>query len=151
MSRLLRRTALLAATVAGLHAPLHAQRAAAAPLLDLYPLITTPHLSAVRDFYVTSLGFTVLFEAQWFVLLGGPGNAARTLAFMSPDHPSRPPGPEAFSGQGMLLTLQVADAKAECERLRARGVRLVHPVTDEPWGQRRCALRDPAGVLVDIV
>lgn len=48
---------------------------------------------------------------------------------MAPDHPSTPPGPDTFSGTGMFLTFQVTEA----------------------WGQRRFALRDPAGTWIDVV
>jgi uncharacterized glyoxalase superfamily protein PhnB len=70
---------------------------------------------------------------------------------MAPDHPSQPPGPERFSGEGVFLTFQVADARAEFERLRDAGRPIVYPLRDEPWGQRRFALRDPAGTWLDIV
>lgn len=121
---------------------------------DLYPLITTPAMAAARDFHVRHFGFRVLFEADWFVYLSGPGeDGARgaTLAFMTPDHPSRPPGPEVFDGDGMILTLEVADAAALHEKLRREGAPILHPLTDEPWGQRRFMTRDPAGVRVDVV
>jgi catechol 2,3-dioxygenase-like lactoylglutathione lyase family enzyme len=118
---------------------------------DLYALVTTDNLREARDFYVGHLNFTVAFEATWFVLLTAPGGRGLNVAFMSTGHPSAPPGPEPFDGRGVVLTLQVADAAAEYERLRARGVPFHHPLTDEPWGQRRFLLRDPAGVLLDVV
>lgn len=121
---------------------------------DLYPLITTPALFEARDFYVTHFGFDVLFEASWFVYLSGSADGetrGATLAFMHPDHPSNPPGPESFSGLGMILTLEVSDAAAIYERFSASGAPIVHPLTDEEWGQRRFMTRDPAGVLVDVV
>lgn len=121
---------------------------------DLYPLITTAALFDARDFYVRHFGFEVLFEAGWFVYLSGkgePGTRGATLAFMHPAHPSRPPGPEAFDGRGMILTIEVADAARAHARLREGGAPIVHPLTDEAWGQRRFMTRDPAGVLVDVV
>ena len=51
----------------------------------------------------------------------------------------------------MFLTFQVLDAAAELARLREAGVPIVYPLRDEPWGQRRFALRDPAGTWLDIV
>lgn len=121
---------------------------------DLYPLITTPELAATRDFYTRHFGFQVAFEASWFVYLSGPADGdsrGATLAFMHPDHPSRPPGPEPFDGRGMILTVEVADATAAYRRLVDGGAPIVHPLTDEDWGQRRFMTRDPAGVLVDVV
>ena len=120
-------------------------------LKDLYTIIVTDRREVCRDFYVKWLDFEVVFEASWFVYLASKGDHAFGIAFMSPDHPSTPPGPERFSGQGMFLTLQVADAKAEFARLSAAGAPIVHELHDEPWGQRRFALKDPAGTFVDIV
>jgi uncharacterized glyoxalase superfamily protein PhnB len=49
------------------------------------------------------------------------------------------------------VTLQVEDAAAEFQRLKAAGLAIAHPVHDEPWGQRRFAVHDPAGTWVDVV
>lgn len=121
---------------------------------DLYPLITTPLLAETRDFYVRHFGFQVGFEASWFLYLIGPGEeGARgaVLAFMHPDHPSDPPGPERFDGRGMILTVEVGDAAAAFRRLGDGGAPILYPLTDEAWGQRRFMTRDPAGVMVDVV
>ena len=59
--------------------------------VDRYPIIVTPRLRECRDFWTAHLGFAVAFEADWFILLQAEG---ASLAFMSPDHPSAPPGPE---------------------------------------------------------
>ncbi|AUH35093.1 VOC family protein [Paracoccus tegillarcae] len=124
------------------------------PIYDLYPLITTARLFEARDFYVRHFDFDVQFEAGWFVYLAAPGEdgtRGATLAFMHPDHPSNPPGPESFDGRGMILTVQVPDSAAMFDRLAGDGALIVHPLTDEPWGQRRFMMRDPAGVLIDVV
>lgn len=121
---------------------------------DLYPLITTPALTEVRDFYVSLFEFRLVFEANWFVYLVGPadeGTRGATLAFMHPNHPSHPPGPESYNGLGVILTVEVSDAAAVYERFKTRAAPIVHPLTDEKWGQRRFMIRDPAGVLVDVV
>jgi catechol 2,3-dioxygenase-like lactoylglutathione lyase family enzyme len=120
-------------------------------LLDAYPIIVTDRVRECRDFYTRWLGFQVAFEASWFVYLASGGERPHGIAFMAADHPSQPPGPETFTGKGMFLTLQVADAAVEFERLRGAGVTMAYALRDEPWGQRRFALLDPAGTWVDIV
>ena len=116
-----------------------------------YPLVVTDQLGACRDFYTQGLGFSVLFEASWFVYMSYSVDSGHGIAFMSPDHPSRPPGPESFNGEGVLLTLQVEDAAAARERIREAGLAVDHELTREAWGQLRFGLRDPAGVWVDVV
>jgi uncharacterized glyoxalase superfamily protein PhnB len=116
-----------------------------------YPVVVTQKLAECRNFYLRWFGFRVVFEASWFAYLRASDESPHGIAFMAPDHPSRPPGPEAFSGDGLLLTLQVADAASVFERVRRDGLQVDHPLQDEPWGQRRFGLRDPAGVWVDVV
>jgi catechol 2,3-dioxygenase-like lactoylglutathione lyase family enzyme len=105
-------------------------------LQNAYPIIVTDKLAECREFYTRWLGFQVSFEASWFVYLASAGDRLHGIA---------------FSGKGMFLTLQVADTAAEFERLQAAGVPVAYPLRDEPWGQRRFALLDPAGVWLDIV
>ena len=89
-------------------------------------MVVTDRVAECRAFYTRWLGYEAVFEA-------------------------RPPGPEAFNGEGILVTLQVTDAAAEFERLQQAGLAIDHPLRDEPWGQRRFGLSDPAGVWVDVV
>ncbi len=118
--------------------------------LDRYPIIVTPKMKACAEFYLKHLGFTVGFESTWFTLLYAPGETA-SLAFMTPDHPSAPPGPETFGGTGMCFELQVEDARTAHDAFKARGLPVSYPLTDEPFGQRRFGFRDPSGMWVDIV
>jgi uncharacterized glyoxalase superfamily protein PhnB len=120
-------------------------------ITDLYAVIVTEQHAECRAFYVRWFGFQVVFEATWFAYLVATGDHGFGLAFMTPDHPSQPPGPETFTGQGMFLTLQVEDAAAEFERLKRAGLPIAYPLRDEPWGQRRFAVVDPAGTWVDVV
>jgi catechol 2,3-dioxygenase-like lactoylglutathione lyase family enzyme len=113
-----------------------------------YPVVVTDRLAECREFYTRLLGFEVVFEATWFVYLSaGPAG----IAFMAPDHPSTPPGPERFGGDGVLFTVQVSSADEWFARVREAEVAVDHELRDEPWGQRRFGLRDPAGVWVDVV
>jgi uncharacterized glyoxalase superfamily protein PhnB len=120
-------------------------------LVACYPIIITDRLRACRDFYCDRLGFQVAFEADWIVVLTTGAERPITVAFMHSQHPSSPPTPAAHDGNGMFITLQVADARNEYDRLVAAGLRCELDLTDEPWGQRRFGLVDPAGMWVDVV
>jgi catechol 2,3-dioxygenase-like lactoylglutathione lyase family enzyme len=118
-----------------------------------YPVVVVApsHVAECRDFYVRCFGFEVIFQASWFVYLGANDGGSLGIAFMASDHPSRPPGPETFGGQGMFFTIQVADAKEAFARLQAEDAQIAYPLRDEVWGQRRFGLHDPAGTWVDVV
>lgn len=117
---------------------------------DRYPIIVTPDKDAARDFWANHLGFVVGFDSAWFCWLTTEDGSA-SIAFMTPDHPSAPPGPEAFGGKGICFELQVEDAKAAHDDFTARGLPVHYPLTDEPFGQRRFGFTDPSGLWVDVV
>lgn len=119
-------------------------------LEDFYPIIVTPKLFECRDFYRRWFGFEVGFESSWFIWMSST-EGTRSLAFMHPDHPSAPPGPEPFSGLGMCLEFQVENVHAEYERFKSEGASIEYSLRDEPFGQRRFGLHDPAGVWIDVV
>ncbi|MCG8393589.1 MAG: VOC family protein [Pseudomonadales bacterium] len=119
-------------------------------IIDRYPIVVTSHKQACRDFWQQHFDLDVLFDSDWFVLLG-QADQGSVIAFMTPDHPSAPPGPECFNGQGACIELEVADADAALQSLTDKGVEPHYPLTREAFGQKRFGLRDPAGVWIDVV
>jgi catechol 2,3-dioxygenase-like lactoylglutathione lyase family enzyme len=120
-------------------------------MVDSYPVVVTDKLAECRDFYVRWFGFNIGFEADWFVLLSGGVDGPTSLALMHPEHPSSPPTPGAYCGDGAFITFQVEDATAEYERLVGEGASFDLELRDEPWGQRRFGMTDPAGMWVDVI
>ncbi|MGH0028268.1 MAG: VOC family protein [Myxococcota bacterium] len=117
---------------------------------SLFPLTTSPDLSADRDFYTGLLGFEVVFESDWYVQLRHPDNPAAQVAFITPGHESVPEGYREAS-RGVVVTVEVDDVDALLERAEAMGLPIVQPLRDEAWGQRHFMTHDPAGLLVDVV
>ena len=117
---------------------------------DRYPIVVTDHKVACRDFWQRHFGLDVLFDSDWFVLLGNEQQGS-VVAFMSPDHPSAPPGPECFGGQGVCLEIEVGDIVQTHQDFAGGGGPVAYPLTREPFGQHRFGLRDPSGLWVDVV
>jgi uncharacterized glyoxalase superfamily protein PhnB len=119
-------------------------------IMDTYPLFTVSRLTDSRDFFVKHFGMQVLFEASWVVMLT-LGDGRICLGLMTGDHPSNPPGPEVFTGNGAIFTVQTDDATALHAKLAGQGAEVVYGPANEPWGQRRFMVKDPSGLLVDVV
>ena len=111
--------------------------------IDRYPIIVTDRLAECRDFWVAHLGFSVVFENKWFIYLQADG---ASIAFMSPSHPSSPPGPEPYVA-GISMELEVADAVAALVELRASGREPDYPLTDEVFGQAPVFGEGPIGAV----
>jgi len=118
---------------------------------SMYTVFISKDVEASRAFYTRWLNFEVVFASSWFVLLSTTGEHPVQIAFMLEDHPSSPPSPKAFSGDGAFLTFDVSDAAALYTSLKAAGAPISYHLKDEPWGQRRFAITDPDGIWIDIV
>lgn len=117
---------------------------------DHYSIIVTDQKDEARDFWQRFLGFRPVFDSSWFTLMTDEGSES-SIAFMTPDHPSAPPGPDTFDGTGACFELEVDDAAAAHAELTGRGLAVTYPLTDEPFGQRRFGFADPSGLWIDVV
>jgi len=99
-------------------------------------------LAAGRDFYVRHLGFRAAVDNDRVVkLLHDDPSYELVLVPRS-----------GWEGtEGAVLALEVDDAAAEEERLRAEGVEITAPLRDEEWGERLFQVTDPNGVVVQPV
>lgn len=113
--------------------------------------IVTAKLAESKAFYTTNLGFGVVFENEFYLLMHTPNHEAE-ISFLLPNHPSQQPlfqGP--FQGQGMYLTIEVDNVDSVYTDLKKKGVAIKIDVRNEPWGDRHFAIEDPNGIGIDIV
>ena len=106
------------------------------------PVVTTQSPDQSREFYVQLLGFQVAMDTDWIVSLVSPTNPTAQIAVMTGDA-TAPIQPK--------LTVEVTDVDAVHSEALLRGDDVVYPLTDEPWGARRFFVRDPNGVVVNVL
>jgi len=106
------------------------------------PDLQSEHLDESREFYVGLFGFTVVMDLGWIMTLASPTNPAAQLTVMRHD---------ASSQLVPQVSVQVADVDALHAEAVRRGVPVVYPLTDEPWGVRRFFVRDPNGVVINVM
>jgi len=112
-------------------------------------------------FYRDVLGFEVRLDVgggsmRWITV--GPPNQPGTSIVLHP--PAVDPGISAderrvitemmAKGTYAIIVLATSDLAATFERLQAAGAEIVAEPTDQPYGVRDCAVRDPAGTMIRI-
>lgn len=122
-----------------------------AQVKGMYPVVITTNIKSTKEFYTKWFGYSIVFQSSWFILLSSPGENSSMIAFMDEIHPSTPPSPKAAKGDGLFLTIDVADSKALFDVLKKAKAEFAYGLREEPWGQRRFALKDPNGIWIDIV
>ncbi len=122
-----------------------------------------PHLDveASLAFYRDTLGFEVRNDVEYggqHWLTVGPPHQADTSIVLHP--PAADPGITDDERRAIMemmakgtfagINLATKDIDATFERLQAGDADVVQEPTDQPWGVRDCAFRDPAGNMIRI-
>jgi catechol 2,3-dioxygenase-like lactoylglutathione lyase family enzyme len=108
------------------------------------PDITSDRLDESRDFYTAFLGFDVAMDMGWIVTFVSPTNPTAQISVVEAS--------QAAAGHPIAtVTVEVADVDIVHKRALTRGLEIVYPLTDEPWGVRRFFVRDPNGVVLNVM
>ena len=100
-------------------------------------------IAASRDFYVGVLGMRVAMEEP-VLDLESPENPAAELIIGAQEMQDARPSFGVDVGESTAVDA----AHAEVVK---RGLRVVYPLTDEPWGVRRFFFEDPGGTIVNVL
>ena len=101
---------------------------------------TDTHVS--REFYAEFLGLEPAFDLCWIVSYRSPDNPTAQLSVITRDE---------TAPEDSTISIGVSDVDEAYAEARRRGYEIVHPLTEEPWGVRRFFVRDPTGVVVNVV
>jgi catechol 2,3-dioxygenase-like lactoylglutathione lyase family enzyme len=107
----------------------------------IVPDIKSKCLDESRLFYVDFLGLKVAMDLGWIVTLVSPSNPTAQISVMRDDNPST-----------LLpnVSIEVEDVDEIHARAIERGLQIVYPLTNEPWGIRRFFVADPNGVILNV-
>ncbi|HML16875.1 MAG TPA: VOC family protein [Bryobacteraceae bacterium] len=105
------------------------------------PLVKSEHLEESREFYTDFLGLTLAMDLGHIMTYVSPINPTAQISMLRDD------GNEA----GPQVGIEVADVAEVYQRAVARGLNIIYPLTDEPWGVRRFFVVDPNGVILNVM
>jgi catechol 2,3-dioxygenase-like lactoylglutathione lyase family enzyme len=100
-------------------------------------------VAASRDFYVGALGLEVAMEDPVLGLRAATNPTAQVLI-----PPRGMEDPQPHFGIDVGEPAAVDAVHADVVR---RGLRVVYPLTDEPWGVHRFFVEDPGGTVVNVL
>jgi catechol 2,3-dioxygenase-like lactoylglutathione lyase family enzyme len=114
-------------------------------------------LSFWRDILGFELRNDVGYNGLRWLTVGPVGHSGTSVVLHPPgaypgitDDEKRTIAEMMAKGTYGIITLATADLDATFDQLQAAGVDIVQEPTDQPYGIRDCAIRDPAGNLVRI-
>ncbi|MCK9902589.1 VOC family protein [Frankia sp. Cpl3] len=107
-------------------------------------------VTASAGFLTGHFGFTELMAADGFASLGRE-DAGMHVVYLRRGLPTLPADQRDTHAAGLILAFVVDDLEDELARLQGEGVTITMPLTVEEWGERAFQVRDPNGVIVQLV
>ena len=105
---------------------------------------------ASSAFLTEHFGFQEQMAADGFTSLSRE-DAGLNVIFLRRGLATLPADQRDDHAQGLILAFTVEDLEAELTRLQAENVTITMPLTAEEWGERAFQVRDPNGVIVQLV
>lgn len=117
-----------------------------------FPVFVSADIEILASYYQATFGFEAVFlDPSFYLHLKHPLNGTE-IGFLVPDHPSQPAMLHAAANhEGYVLSFEVADARTAFAAAEALELDIAMPFREEPWGQRHFMVRDPGGLVLDIV
>lgn len=109
------------------------------------PVLLTEDPEGARRFYEGFLGFRVAMEEDGLLMFSSPSVPTTQVIVAWPSATALDP-----SVREVDVSLEVEDVDAAYAEAQTRGLEIVYPLADEPWGIRRFFVRDPTGITVNI-
>ena len=107
-------------------------------------------VTASSTFLTRHFGFQEQMAADGFACLARQ-DAGVAVVFLRCGLATLPEDQRDVHAQGLILAFTVDDLEGELARLQAEGVTITMPLTVEAWGERAFQVRDPNGVIVQLV
>ena len=105
---------------------------------------------ASSAFLVEHFGFTEQMAADSFASLGRDDVGANVI-FVRRGLATLPADQRDEVARGLILAFVVDDLEGELARLQREGVQITMPLTLDEWGERSFQVRDPNGVIVQLL
>lgn len=112
--------------------------------------LTVDDAAASSTFLAEHFGFTEQMAADGFASLTRE-DAGLNVIFLRRGLPTLPEDQRDEHAAGLILAFVVDDLEGELARLESEGVRITMPLTVEEWGERAFQVRDPNGVIIQLV
>jgi uncharacterized glyoxalase superfamily protein PhnB len=107
-------------------------------------------VAASAAFLTEHFGFRAEMAADGFASLRRD-DAGMNVVFLRRGLPTLPADQRDDRATGLILAFTVDDLEGELARLQAEGVPITMPLAEEEWGERAFQVRDPNGVIVQLV
>jgi uncharacterized glyoxalase superfamily protein PhnB len=105
------------------------------------PDIKSNDFDGSRKFYAEFLGFDVAMDMDFVMTFASPSNPTAQISIIKNEETELQPA----------ISIEVDDVEKTYVRAQELGLKIVYPLSTEPWGVKRFFVIDPNGVVINVL
>jgi predicted enzyme related to lactoylglutathione lyase len=113
-------------------------------IIRIVPDITSTKMEESKSFYSDFIGLKLAMDMGWILTFVSESNPTAQINLLKSDEP--------VSGNSNFgISFEVSDIDVMYEKAKSGKYEITYPITNEPWGVRRFFVKDPNGVIVNLM
>ena len=110
----------------------------------IVPNISSTKLEESKGFYRDFLGLKLAMDMKWVLTFVSESNPTAQITIVQNE------GLDTINS-GISITIEVPDIDEIYKKASSGNYEITYPITDEPWGVRRFFIKDPNGVIINLM
>ncbi|MBX7151927.1 VOC family protein [bacterium] len=110
----------------------------------IVPDIVTDQMEVSKKFYSEFFELKLAMDLGWVATLISTSNETAQVTLVKGIPPST-------DDHTVALTVEVEDVDAMYRKAQHAGLKIIYPMTDEPWSVRRFHINDPNGITINVM
>lgn len=110
----------------------------------IVPNIHSNKLEESKEFYGGFLGLRLAMNMKWIMTFVSNENPTAQISVVLHDQPDN-------LNASITLSIEVSDIDQLYAKAKSLHYEITYDITDEPWGVRRFFVKDPNGVIINLM
>ncbi len=110
----------------------------------IVPNISSDKMEESKKFYTNFLGLNTVMDMEWILTFASASNPTAQLSIVKKVKPN-------VADSDITISIEVNDIDNLYAKAIALDYKIPYPITNESWGVRRFFVKDPNGVIINLM
>lgn len=111
----------------------------------IVPNIYSNTIEESKEFHIGFLGMELAMDMGWILTFVSKENKTAQISIFHNDTD------KIIDNTAVFLSIEVSGIDIWYERAKQQNIKIVYPITNEPWHVRRFFVKDPNGVTINLL
>ncbi|KAA3613276.1 MAG: glyoxalase [Calditrichaeota bacterium] len=110
----------------------------------IVPNISSNQFEISKQFYIDFLGLKLVMDMDWILTFASESNPTAQISIVKEEKIHT-------KNSDIMISIEISDVDIVYDKARSLGLKIIYPITNEPWGVRRFFVKDPNGATINLL